>query len=82
MPKNKLSDLRNHLFATLEALSDNEKPMEVERARAIAEVASVVIDSAKVEVQVLKECGQLNASFFDGMERPSLPEKITRGEIN
>lgn len=48
--KNKMTDLRNHLFATLEALQDPDKPMEIERAKAIAEVAKVLVDSAKVEV--------------------------------
>lgn len=52
--KNKIEDLRNHLFATLEALRDEEKPMEIERAKAIAEVSKVVIESAKVEVEHLK----------------------------
>ena len=52
--KNKIEDLRNHLFATLEALQDKEKPMEIERARAIADVSKVVIESAKVEVDHLK----------------------------
>jgi hypothetical protein len=51
---NKMTDLRNHLFATLEALQDQEKPMEIERARAIAEVGKVLVDSAKVEVMFLK----------------------------
>ncbi|SCW88955.1 hypothetical protein [Pseudomonas sp. NFACC05-1] len=48
--KNKMTDLRDHLFATLEALQDPEKPMEIERAKAIADVAKVLVDSAKVEV--------------------------------
>ena len=52
--KNKLEDLRNHLFAALEGLSDAEKPMDIDRARAIAEVAQVVINSAKVEVDFLR----------------------------
>lgn len=52
--KNKIDDLRNHLFAALEGLSDREKPMEIDRALAIAEVAQVVINSAKVEVEFLK----------------------------
>lgn len=52
--KNKLDDLRNHLFSTLEALSDPEKPMPIERAQAIANVAQTIINSAKVEVDVLK----------------------------
>lgn len=52
--KNKIDDLRNHLFATLEALSDKDQPMEIERARAIADVSKVVIESAKVEVEQLR----------------------------
>lgn len=51
---NKMTDLRNHLFAVLEALQDQEKPMEIERAKAIAEVGKVLVDSAKVEVMFLK----------------------------
>ena len=33
MAKNKIEDLRDHLFAALEGLSDEEKPMDLERAR-------------------------------------------------
>jgi hypothetical protein len=49
-----MSDLRNHLFETLEALKDEEKPMDLERAKAISEVAQVIINSAKVETEFLK----------------------------
>ena len=62
--KNKIEDLRNHLFAALEGLADTEKPMEIERARAIAEVARVVIDSAKAETQFLEVTGHTEGSGF------------------
>lgn len=62
--KNKIEDLRNHLFATLEALTDAEKPMEIERARAIADVARVVIDSAKAEVSFLLATNQTIGTGF------------------
>jgi len=62
--KNKIEDLRNHLFATLEALSDSEKPMELERARTIAEVSQVIINSAKVEVDYIKATGALKGTGF------------------
>lgn len=62
--KNKIEDLRNHLFATLEALADQEKPMEIDRARAVADVARVLIDSAKVEVQLLEVTGQMRGTGF------------------
>lgn len=69
MPKNKMHDLRNHLFETLEALKDEEKPMDLNRARAISEVAQVIINSAKTEVDLLKAVGGLPGSeFFDHIE--------------
>jgi CO dehydrogenase/acetyl-CoA synthase delta subunit len=62
--KNKIDDLRNHLFETLEALKDDEKPMELDRARAIAEVAKVIVNSAKVEVDFLKVTGAARSTDF------------------
>jgi hypothetical protein len=62
--KNKIDDLRNHLFETLEALKDDEKPMDIARARAVADVAKVIVESAKVEVDFLKVTGALRSSDF------------------
>lgn len=62
--KNKIDDLRNHLFETLEALKDDEKPMEIARAQAIADVAKVIVESAKVEVAFLKTTGALRSTDF------------------
>jgi len=64
MAKNRLEDLRNHLFETLEALKDDEKPMEVERARAVADVAHAIINSAKLELRFLELKGQEAESEF------------------
>ncbi|PJK00801.1 hypothetical protein CO641_02190 [Lysobacteraceae bacterium NML91-0213] len=55
--KNKIEDLRNHLFATLEALQDKGEPMPIDRARAIADVAKVIVDSAKAETEFLRVTG-------------------------
>lgn len=63
-PKNKIDDLRNHLFETLEALRDEEKPMDLDRARAVADVAKVLVESAKVEVAMLKVTGGINSTGF------------------
>lgn len=52
--KNKIEDLRNHLFATLESLQDDEKPMDINRAKAIADVAQVIVNSAKIEVDFIR----------------------------
>ncbi|MBL1308172.1 MAG: hypothetical protein COB06_013155 [Pseudomonas sp.] len=62
--KNKIEDLRNHLFVTIEGLLDPDKPMELDRAKAVAEVAQVMINSAKVEVDMVKALGAANGSGF------------------
>ncbi len=63
--KNKVEDLRNHLFATIEGLLDPDKPLEIERAKAVAQVGSVIIESAKVEVKALETLGgQVNSDFL------------------
>ncbi len=52
-----IEDLRNHLFSALDGLADREKPLEIERAKAIADVARVIVDSAKAEIQLLNATG-------------------------
>ncbi len=64
MAKNTLKDLRDHLFETIEALKDQDEPMEVERAEAISDVAQTIINSAKVELQFLELTGQESQSDF------------------
>lgn len=76
--KNKIEDLRNHLFATLEALSDKDDPMPIDRAKTIAEVAQTLINSAKVEVDMLKVLsdgrkGLKGSGFIPPEPRPALP---------
>lgn len=80
--KNKIEDLRDHLFATLEALRDPEKPMELDRARAISEVAQTIINTAKVEVDYAKVVGKdVASSFLPSPVRPapSAPPALLRG---
>lgn len=60
--KNKITDLRNHLFEVIEAMKDAEKPMDIERAKAIADVAQVIVNSAKVEVDFLRMRGEYEES--------------------
>lgn len=76
MPKNTLQDLRDHLFATLESLGDTERPMELDRARAICQTAQTIIDSARVEVKYIEVTGQEERSkkFF----APDLPVTFSR----
>jgi hypothetical protein len=53
-----INQLREQLLATLADLRNRENPMEPDRARAVAQVASVLVDTAKVEVDYLKATGQ------------------------
>lgn len=61
-------DLRNHLFEVMESLKDDEKPMDIDRAKAVVAVAQVLVDSAKVEVDFLKAIDSSDATEFFGMQ--------------
>ena len=81
--KNKMDDLRNHLFETLEALKDKDEPMDIARAKAVADVARVLVDSAKVEVDFLKVSGAVRSTEFlpatdvdDIARRRALPKAV------
>ena len=61
---NKIEDLRSILFDTLRDLRDKKKPMEIERAKAVAEVAREIVNSAKVEVDHMKVAGGKGSGFI------------------
>jgi len=56
--------LRDHLFETLEALKDPDNPMDIDRAKAVADVARVIVESAKVEVDMAKVTGERSGTGF------------------
>jgi hypothetical protein len=66
MANNKLSDLRDHIFMALERLSDEglttEQVMqEVDKAKAIAQLSSTIIASAKVEIDYINAVGLIDS---------------------
>lgn len=63
--------VRQSLMDTLADLRNKTQPMEVDRARAIAEVATVLVATAKVECEYLKLTGQDRSNF---LEVPPDPE--------
>ena len=69
-----ISDVRQSLLDTLKDLRDTSKPLDVERAKAIANVASVIVDSARVEVQYLQVTGQRGGEFFGHSTPPALAQ--------
>lgn len=70
--KNKMDDLRDHLFETLEGLKDKENPMDLDRAKAVSDVAQTLINSAKVEVDFIKATGREQGSQLLENEKPAL----------
>ena len=81
MPKNKMTDLRNHLFEVMEALKDGEKPMDLDRAKAIVDVASALIESAKVEVKFLEAIDSSEATEFFDMQRIEDRRSLAGGPV-
>lgn len=71
--KNKIEDLRNHLFETIEMLKNEENPLDVERAKAIAEAAQVIVNSAKVEVDFMRAVSATKGTGFIPMDTPAIP---------
>ena len=61
-----LQELRKQLFASLNRLSTGVKvdPAEIERAKAIAETAQTIINSAKVEVDFVRAVGGKGSGFI------------------
>jgi hypothetical protein len=70
--KNKMSDLRDHLFETLEALKDENNPMDIDRAKAICNVADKLIDTARVEVKFMEVVDASEVPEFFA-QRPTQP---------
>lgn len=70
--KNKIEDLRNHLFATMESLMDPENPMEINRAKAIADVGQVIVNSVKMEIDFLKATDRTQGTGFIPEEKQLL----------
>jgi ribosomal protein L17 len=66
MARNKLSDVRDHIFMALERLSDetltnDQVNVEVDKAKAISQLAGTLIQSAKVEIDFINATGILES---------------------
>lgn len=74
-PVNDISTVRQALFDTLRGLSDKDKPMDIDRAKAVNEIAQTIINSAKVEVDALRLLGGKGSGFIpvEGLPAPAKP---------
>lgn len=83
-----MDELREHLMATLASLRDRENPMEPDRARAVAQVAGVLVDTAKVEIDYIKATGADRSDFIEQVPQitsdssgAGLPSGYTQGSV-
>jgi hypothetical protein len=76
--RNKIEDLRNHLFETIEALKDKDHPMDLERAKTISAVAQTIINSAKVECDFMQITGGKRSKFIPHEEGELPPASVAR----
>ena len=65
MPSPHINQVRQSLLDTLSDLRNKDCPMDIERAKAVATVASVLVDTAKVENEYLKLTGQDRSDFLE-----------------
>jgi hypothetical protein len=79
MARNKISDLRDHLFASLERIDDDsltpeQIKAEVDKAKAVAQIGSVIINSAKVEIDFIKATGRIDSAseIFKSVDQKKL----------
>lgn len=59
---NDITALREHLFGALRGLTSGT--IDVDKAKAIGDVAQVIINSAKVEIDHIKVTGQGSSGFI------------------
>lgn len=72
-PTNDITAVRAVLFDALRQLGDKDNPMELDRAKAITDVAQTIINSAKVEVDALRVIGGTGSGFIPALP-PQKPE--------
>lgn len=71
-----ISTLRAALFATLQGVKDGS--LDLDKARAVNEVAKTIVETAKVEVDYLRVTGGGESEFIDsGVGANNLPNGIT-----
>ena len=69
-PAPHMTQLRQSLMDTLADLRNRDNPMDLDRARTVATVASVLVDTAKVENEYLKITGQDRSNFLEAPAEP------------
>lgn len=81
--KNQINDLRNHMFAQLERLGNEnitkeELKSEIKRAQAISEVGKVIVESAKTQVLYAKFANKREEDPDRFLSEPEERKKLER----
>lgn len=79
--KNKLSDLNDHLFAQIERLGDtdlsgDDLTTEINRSKAMAQIATQIVNSAKITVDAMKLLSR------DGSAETGIIKNLIGGKSN
>jgi hypothetical protein len=79
--KNKLSDLNDHLFAQIERLGDTDLEgdqlnTEINRSKAMAQIATQIVNSAKITVDAMKLLNR------DGSAETGIIKNLIGGKSN
>ena len=69
-----ITQVRQALLDTLADLRCRTHPMDIDRAKAVATVAGVLVDSARVENDYLKLTGQDRSEFLEVGTDTGLPK--------
>ena len=74
MAQNKIDNVRDHLFMQLERLNDDsltpeQMQIEIEKAKAVSQVAATLIQTAKVEIDFINAMGvaESQSAFFSSI---------------
>lgn len=69
----KIEDLRNTLIDMIKNLNDKDAVVDLDRAKVAAELAQVVVNSAKAEVDFMRVTGGTGSGFIENTgRRPAL----------
>ena len=63
-----IEDLRDHLFAAIQGVRDGT--LTIERAQTVSQLAQVVVNTAKVEVEFMGAAKRTESRFLAGLPAP------------
>lgn len=75
-----IEQVRQSLLDTLKDLRNRENPMDIDRAKAVATVASVLVDTARVENEYIKITGDTRSDFLEAPQ--NIPTIVRPGDRN